>query len=84
MMVDLAATCQCERCAPRRTRTSDRRIRNPLLYPAELWALERRDDNHAHRLCRDDDVRRIGGSPALFKYFPETPREIYVRPEPKP
>ncbi len=26
------------KCAPRRTRTSDRRIRNPMLYPAELWA----------------------------------------------
>ena len=23
--------------APKRTRTSDLRIRNPLLYPAELW-----------------------------------------------
>src|SRR5439155_19384827 len=27
------------RSAPRRIRTSDRRIRNPLLYPPELWAL---------------------------------------------
>ena len=28
-----------EQCATAGTRTCDRRIRNPLLYPAELWAL---------------------------------------------
>ncbi len=38
----LAADCQQASAAvastPRRIRTSDLRIRSPLLYPAELWA----------------------------------------------
>ena len=50
--------------APRRTRTSDRRIRNPMLYPAELWAPSH-ESNRTLRHCNHlpADLRRINRSP---------------------
>src|SRR3954468_19758887 len=41
--------------APRRTRTSDRRIRNPMLYPAELWA-HHRYNHHSCQVLRVIEV----------------------------
>lgn len=38
--------------APRRTRTSDRRMRNPILYPAELWVPDFGQSSGAKRLQR--------------------------------
>lgn len=42
---------------PRRIRTSDRRIRSPMLYPAELWARDRKLPVESNRLR---SLKRLG------------------------
>jgi len=63
---------------PGRTRTCDRRLRRPMLYPAELQARERR-----RRLGFNDSVGATGFEPATYGSQNRRATRLRYAPEPR-